>query len=53
MLAYENQYWWRQNEMLKFNNVTSGALPPGPNDLERASEDLGVQGITFNIRFDF
>jgi len=51
-LGYENQYWWRQNQMLEFNNVTANAVN-GINNFKRQSEDFGIHGVTFSVKFDF
>jgi hypothetical protein len=43
--GYENQYWWRQNQL----------LVPDVDNLEfyRASDDLSMQGLTLQFRLDF
>lgn len=46
LLAYEFQYWWRQNQMLDFESA--GSFNP-----DRFSEDVSLQGLTLNVRFDF
>ncbi len=44
-LGYEGQYWWRQNQLPVFNSLS--------NEFTRQSEDLGMQGLTLEFRFDF
>ncbi|MBS0621149.1 MAG: hypothetical protein JSS61_06795 [Verrucomicrobia bacterium] len=44
-IAYENQYWWRQNQF--------PILFSPSNSVERASEDLSLQGFSVRARFDF
>ncbi|HNA61772.1 MAG TPA: Lpg1974 family pore-forming outer membrane protein [Rhabdochlamydiaceae bacterium] len=46
-LGYEFQYWFRQNQLVR--GVGQG------NDIQvsRASDDLGLQGLTADFRFDF
>lgn len=46
MAGYEFQYWWRQNQMLEFQS--SGSFNP-----DRYSEDVSLQGLTLDVRFDF
>lgn len=46
LAAYEFQYWWRQNQMLEFEEPDS--LNP-----DRYSEDVSLQGLTLDLRFDF
>ncbi|MBS0653664.1 MAG: MOMP family protein [Verrucomicrobia bacterium] len=46
LLGYEFQYWWRQNQMLEFEN--EGSFNP-----DRYSEDVSLQGLTLDVRFDF
>lgn len=43
---YEHQYWWNQNQMPYF---------PLPNvyKYRRFGEDLSLQGLTVDVRFDF
>jgi hypothetical protein len=41
---YEYQYWWQQNQMV-FSPFTTRYL--------RYAEDLSLQGITIDVRFDF
>jgi hypothetical protein len=48
MLAYENSYWWRQNQLVRLENSLS-APPYGT----RLSEDLGSQGLTFDVTLFF
>jgi hypothetical protein len=43
---YEYQYWWRQNQMPSF--TFSPTLK-----FQRYNEDLSLQGITVDVRFDF
>lgn len=43
---YEYQYWWQQNQMPLF--VSSSSLK-----YQRYAEDLQLQGITVDVRFDF
>ncbi len=47
-LAYEAQYWWRQNQFLSYRPASSALLV-----LRRLSEDLGFHGLTINALFDF
>lgn len=44
--AFEAQYWWRQNQMLKIDD--SATLK-----YERYSEDLALYGFTLSGRWDF
>jgi len=48
LLAYENNYWWRQNQLIRYENDLSDA-PYGT----RLSEDLGSQGLTFELSLFF
>lgn len=48
LLAYENAYWWRQNQLVRFENSLSS-----PSYGTRLSEDLGAQGLTFNMTLFF
>ncbi len=48
MLAYENTYWWRQNQLVRLENPL--ASPPYGT---RLSEDLGSQGLTFDMTLFF
>ncbi len=43
---YENQYWWSQNQMPYFAAFL-------PERFQRYSEDLSLQGLTVDARFDF
>lgn len=43
---YEYQYWWQQNQMPSF--AFASALK-----YQRYAEDLSLQGITVDVRFDF
>jgi hypothetical protein len=43
---YENQYWWSQNQLPYFSSLPSGRF-------QRYCEDLSLQGITLDVRFDF
>ncbi len=43
--SYENQYWWRQNQLPLFDS--------GANSFHRVSEDLSMQGFTLEFRLDF
>lgn len=43
---YEMQYWWGQNQMPMFSSFVIGRF-------ERYAEDLSLQGVTFDVRFDF
>ncbi|MBX3719174.1 MAG: MOMP family protein [Parachlamydiales bacterium] len=45
-VAYENQYWWRQNQFPNFSGSPSLYW-------EHDSEDLSMQGLTVDFRFDF
>ena len=44
-LGYEGQYWWRQNQLPEFDGSTNG--------FHTASEDIAMQGLTFEMRLDF
>jgi len=45
-LGYELQYWFRQNQLLKrTSSLTDGTF--------RLSDDLALQGVTADFRFDF
>lgn len=48
-VGYEFQYWFRQNQML---NIKNGA-PAGTVQYTRNSDDLALQGLTVDFRFDF
>ncbi len=43
-VAYEFQYWFRQNQIVAFSNVAN---------IFRLSDDLALQGLTIDFRFDF
>lgn len=43
--GYENQYWWRQNQLPIFDSLSTA--------FERWSEDLSLQGLTVEFRLDF
>lgn len=43
--GYENQYWWRQNQLPLFDSASL--------DFERKAEDLELQGLTVEFRLDF
>ncbi len=45
-LGFDAQYWWRQNQMLKIDDST-------PAKYERYSEDVSMQGVTLDIKWDF
>lgn len=45
-VAYEAQYWWRQNELYSYSNIATPIL-------RRFGEDLGLHGLTINALFDF
>jgi len=45
-VSYENQYWWNQNQIPKFTAFTIERY-------HRYAEDLSLQGITVDVRFDF
>jgi len=47
-LGYELQYWFRQNQRFAFDDVASV-----PRYTRATSEDLAVQGMTLDVRFDF
>ena len=47
-LAYETNYWWRQNQLVRFENG-SGETPYGT----RVSEDLSAQGLTAEFSLYF
>ena len=48
LLAYENSYWWRQNQLIRLEKTR--ATPPYGT---RLSEDLGSQGLTFDVSLFF
>jgi major outer membrane protein len=48
-VGYEFQYWMRQNQMLNMKN----AAPFNTVQYWRNSDDLALQGITGEFRFDF
>jgi len=56
-LGYETQYWWRMNQTITFDNVSANAGGPngsnGPNNFQRETEDIGIHGVTLDVRFDF
>jgi hypothetical protein len=43
--GYENQYWFRQNQLPLFDSTG--------NTFHRLTEDLGLQGLTVEVRLDF
>lgn len=43
--CYETQYFWNQNQLPYFSSI--------PSRFQRYSEDLSLQGLTVNARFDF
>jgi hypothetical protein len=45
-IAYEAQYWWRQNQLFNYTNIAEPVL-------KRYGEDLGLHGLTINALFDF
>ncbi len=47
-VAYEMQYWWRQNQLISY-------LPESASTtvLKRLGDDLGLHGLTINASFDF
>jgi hypothetical protein len=47
-MAYETNYWWRQNQLVRLENNL--ASPPYGT---RFSEDLGSQGLTFDFSLYF
>lgn len=44
-VGYESQYWWRQNQLPEFDGSTIA--------FHTASEDIGMQGLTVELRLDF
>ncbi|HEY4254833.1 MAG TPA: Lpg1974 family pore-forming outer membrane protein [Chlamydiales bacterium] len=44
--AYEISHWWRQNQMLNFQTASEPLL-------SRFAEDLGFQGVSLQLLFDF
>ena len=48
-VGYEFQYWFRQNQML---NIKNGS-PANTVQYWRNSDDLALQGLTVDFRFDF
>ena len=47
-LGYELQYWFRQNQRFAFDDVATV-----PRYTRSTGEDLALQGMTLDIRFDF
>ncbi len=45
-LAYEFQYWWRQNQFLNEQQTSFYGL-------QHESKDLSLNGVTLDVRFDF
>jgi hypothetical protein len=43
---YEHQYWWQQNQMPYFPLASTYKF-------RRFSDDLSLQGLTVDVRFDF
>lgn len=43
---WETQYWWSQNQLPYFSSFASSRF-------QRYNEDLSLQGITLDVRFDF
>lgn len=43
--GYELQYWFRQSQRIFFSNFESNYI--------RSEDDLGLQGLTLDVRFDF
>lgn len=51
--AYEVLYWWRQNQLTHYgSNIDSSTRVVQP-PLGRYAEDLGFQGCTLDLLFDF
>lgn len=46
-LCWDTQYWWRVNQMIS----TGGQ--PNYTPISRYSEDVSLQGIALNVRWDF
>lgn len=44
--AFEGQYWWRQNQMLKIDDAATLKY-------QRYSEDLSMFGLTLDLKWDF
>ncbi len=44
-MGYESQYWWNQNQLPEFGSINNAFHP--------ASEDIGMQGLTIELRLDF
>ena len=44
-LAYETQYWWKQNLLVAYGS--------DENLIYRGGDDLGLQGFTLNLLLDF
>lgn len=54
-LAFESQYWWRVNQIIHMTDVfilDSSFVNVLTKPLHQAF-DLGIIGVTFNIRLDF
>lgn len=47
-VAYETQYWWRQNQFFSYLPASGTSII-----LKRLSDDLGFHGLTINALFDF
>jgi hypothetical protein len=45
-LGYEFQYWWRQNQFLNEQQSLFYGL-------QHESNDMSINGVTFDVRFDF
>jgi len=44
LLGYDSQYWWSANQMLDFGNQREADYRDG---------DVGMQGVTLEVRWDF
>jgi hypothetical protein len=56
-VGYEFQYWWRQQQQVRavmtgISSVGGRVLPTYPT-FERIADDLSLQGLTIDFRFDF
>lgn len=48
-VGYESQYWWNQNQLPEFGGGFGGL----GSAFHTASEDIGMQGLTVELRLDF
>lgn len=52
-LGYEYQYWFRQNQFPSIGEIINQTLDINFLQLGRYSDDLALQGLTAELRFDF